>query len=564
MCDESQNPSEGFSRLLKNAKKLLINDKIDYIEISENKLIAWDRSVFLSKKTNTMNEIEEGKINIFQQFYINNVKERYEEIKKSLLYNCNNNNIDKIYLLNERIYSSSELGVDSDKIIQIVINKRMTYYDIIDYVNKNNINGYIVISNSDIFFDKTILNIKKCNVIKDKKVYCLNRFDFNNHNNNLLSLKLDLEGRPDCQDVWIYHSSYNNILNYKNIFDIELGTPGCDNKVLYLFKILGMNCYNEPELIRTYHYHRVQTRNYDFNTKRPPYPYYGIYPVLKSDYNHKDNKFNKFDFVDENLKIKNYIDFTINNNKNFIIPLISIPYSNLAFAGVLLNNNPSIINYEKIKNDLTFLKNKFFNLNNEEEIKRYSRIYLESFNICDTYCLWEPWSYNYTETNNSHYFIQKNFIKKDYLWANALNTYLNIKFNPWTLSLKNKKILIISEHNKLIEKIIDNRKNIYGIDIFPSCNFIFIDIIKNENVNFVDILKKYFTEIESKKDFFDIAFLSVEGLSNLFLPFLLEIKKSGIVLDNILYKMFGIYDEKFEKENIDIINIYKNEFWQKI
>jgi len=372
--DESLNPSGVFQNFLFNVKTFLHNDKKDYVELSNKQLVQWDRNIYLSRSTDINKTKEEsGIINLFQQFYINKIDERQNEIRKTLLYNCNNNLINKIYLLNERIYTDEELGVKSDKIKQIVIDKRMTYQDVFTFVENNNIDGYIIISNSDIFFDKSIKNIQKCQVIKDKKVYCLNRFNFNSK--NLSGLDLDLSGRPDCQDVWIYHSKFNNILFNKDIFDIELGTPGCDNKIIYLFKLLGFNCYNEPEIIKSYHFHKIMTRNYDQNTKRPNYPYYAIFPVLKHDYiDNCRNKFHylSFDINEENKKIYDYILTNINNNKKFIIPQITIPDNNLAFTGVVLSQNKNNNDFEKFKDDLKVMVDRFVNINS---LNRYSNIF---------------------------------------------------------------------------------------------------------------------------------------------------------------------------------------------
>ena len=62
-----------------------------------------------------------------------------------------NQDIDKIYLLNEKIYTHEELKVNSDKIVQENIEKRLKFSDVFNYVQENNIEGYIVIVNSDFF-----------------------------------------------------------------------------------------------------------------------------------------------------------------------------------------------------------------------------------------------------------------------------------------------------------------------------------------------------------------------------------------------------------------------------
>jgi hypothetical protein len=564
--DESLNPSGVFQNFLFNVKSFLHNDKKDYVELSNKQLIQWDRNIYLSRSTDINKTKEEpGNINLFQQFYINKIDERQNEIRKTLLYNCNNNLINNIYLLNERIYTDEELGVKSDKIKQIVIGKRMTYQDIFTFVENNNIDGYIIISNSDIFFDKSIKNIQKCQVIKDKKVYCLNRFNFNSK--NLSGLVLDLSGRPDCQDVWIYHSKFNNILFNKDIFDIELGTPGCDNKIIYLFKILGFNCYNEPEIIKSYHFHKIMTRNYDQNTKRPNYPYYAIFPVLKHDYiDNCRNKFNylSFDINEENKKIYDYILRNINNNKKFIIPQITIPDNNLAFTGVVLSQNKNNNDFEKFKEDLKVMVDRFVNINSLNDIQTYSRIYLETFHRCNTYIKWEPWGSVYSNTSQSHYFIEKNFVKNMNLWGESFYQFYNIHNNPWSISLKGKKLLIISEFNNIIREKINNREKIYGIDLYPECEFIFIDLLEEDKKLSYDILlKKIFNNINNLSDNFDVALLSCGGLSNLILSSIDDINKSGIVLNSFLEISFGIYNNDFEERHQDIIKLYKNDYWTK-
>jgi hypothetical protein len=96
---------------------------------------------------------------LFYQFFIHPNEDRYNEIKYCLLKNVQNEFVDKIYLLNERIYSDKELGVSSDKIIQIVIHKRLTYYDAFHFISKH-IHGFCCLLNADIWFDFTLCNCR--------------------------------------------------------------------------------------------------------------------------------------------------------------------------------------------------------------------------------------------------------------------------------------------------------------------------------------------------------------------------------------------------------------------
>ena len=186
----------------------------------------------ISPKTK-LSEHYPGNILLVQQFYLDSNANRHADNKRCLLNNVRNNFIDKIILLNERLYSDNELGVTSNKIQQIIIKSRLSFKNVFEWTQLNNIDGYIVLANTDIFFDNTIDNIRKSNLHKEKKVFSLLRYEYTNNDLN----KCKLFGpRPDSQDSWIWHT--NNKLTNKqlNILDIQLGVPGCDNKIIYILK----------------------------------------------------------------------------------------------------------------------------------------------------------------------------------------------------------------------------------------------------------------------------------------------------------------------------------------
>ena len=97
------------------------------------------------------------------------------------------------------------LGVKSDKIEQVVIGERLTYKDVFDYVSDNNIKGYIVLANMDIFFDKTLSNVMNTNISKKRQVFCQLRFEYES------GVELDkcpiFGPAPDAQDTWIWHTN---------------------------------------------------------------------------------------------------------------------------------------------------------------------------------------------------------------------------------------------------------------------------------------------------------------------------------------------------------------------
>lgn len=223
---------------------------------------------------------------LVQQFFIHKIKERFNEIKYCLKENIQLNLFEKIILLNEKIYSKEELGLNDQemtKILQLNINKRLKYSHVFEEIQKLKIKGYIVLSNSDIFFDKSIKNLRRSCLSESKVIYALLRFEFNGEK-KLGYCKLFTFGenhpqhklpRYDSQDTWIYHTSQLNInQTFLEKMDILLGMPGCDNAITMRFSEFNYICINTPWNIKTYHNHRTQIRNYNIcDVIQKPYLY---------------------------------------------------------------------------------------------------------------------------------------------------------------------------------------------------------------------------------------------------------------------------------------------------
>ena len=194
------------------------------------------------KKYDKLNNINynENNIYLFNQFFIHEHTERYDEIKFCLKKNIELGLFTKIILLNERIYTNQELGLSQEEMLmieQIDISKRLKFNDCFSEINKLQLKGYFVISNSDIFFDKTIINLRKSCLSKIKSMYMLLRFEYLKEK-NLDNCKLysDNNNIPQdtSQDTWIYHSNFkpdNKVINNCNF---SFGRPGCDNKIAYV------------------------------------------------------------------------------------------------------------------------------------------------------------------------------------------------------------------------------------------------------------------------------------------------------------------------------------------
>jgi len=214
--------------------------------------------------------INKNNIYLIQQFFIHPDKKRQQEILYCLKQNANNKHISTIYLLNEKIYTQKELGLNDDeikKIQQINIGNRMLYSDVFTYVNKLKLFGYIVFSNSDIFFDNTITNCKKVGLKEKKHICTLLRYEYNLfYGNDLNKSKLYTYTRnltADAQDTWIYHTDNKLNSNILSSLNFNFGVPGCDNHFAYLINSCGYKCLNIPWTIKTYHLHTTQIRNYN-------------------------------------------------------------------------------------------------------------------------------------------------------------------------------------------------------------------------------------------------------------------------------------------------------------
>lgn len=229
-------------------------------------------------------------IYLVQQFFIHSNKERYKEIKYCLKQNIQLPFFEKIILLNEKIYSKEELGLNDQemtKILQIDINKRLKYSHVFEEIQRLNLQGYITLSNSDIFFDKSIENIRRSCLSTTKSIYALLRFEFKGEK-KLGYCKLFTFGenhphagipRYDSQDTWIYHTSQINAnQSFLEKMDILLGMPGCDNVVTMRLSEMKFNCFNVPWNVKSYHNHRTQIRNYGIKDVLPK-PYLYLKPI---------------------------------------------------------------------------------------------------------------------------------------------------------------------------------------------------------------------------------------------------------------------------------------------
>jgi hypothetical protein len=202
-------------------------------------------------------------------------KEREEEINRCLLKNYQNKYIEKIYLLNDKIYDICINNSDK-KIEQIIVsndeNYKLTYYDSIKFINEKLRNRICILSNSDIYFNNSLSKINNENI--NNNFMALLRYDEDKDYRKNLFKRYD-EARDDSQDCWIFKSPLN--INIDNL-TFSFGTLGCDSIFAsYVAMDSDLNIINPCYDIITTHVHNTEYRTYSLDDR-----IHGKYCLIKA------------------------------------------------------------------------------------------------------------------------------------------------------------------------------------------------------------------------------------------------------------------------------------------
>jgi hypothetical protein len=71
---------------------------------------------------------------------------------------------------------------ENKKIVQTNIHRRIMFKDVFKYIRENNIEGYLVFVNIDIFFDESIGNLITSQLDEKKEMFALLRYEYNGNN----------------------------------------------------------------------------------------------------------------------------------------------------------------------------------------------------------------------------------------------------------------------------------------------------------------------------------------------------------------------------------------------
>lgn len=544
---------------------------------------------------------EHSDIHILSQFFINSNELRQLEITKCLRNNVDNPHITHIHLLNERIYTTEELGVDSPKIIQYDnLGKRVTFKHIIDYIHDTKILGYFVFTNIDIIFDETLANLRVSTIhesectrlqgsewkgtrvegrVPKREMFALLRYEYNAE--DITKSKI-FGPHFDSQDTWIFHSNNFIDASQTSVFDIEFGRPGCDNKIVYLMNILGFTLINDPDFIKTYHFHTSSERNHiksdivpgrygaiiTKNFSDNPGSYVHTMKILRD--SDSPNGFSKIGFND-NLRLGEYIASKIEKNDNFIImKMAEIENSVAYFARMRKHDGIPLTELSSYVKCLpSYLKRlRGIKISSTESLIKFSQATMSAFSKCEMLGLYESWGYEYVEFSESHkYFIDTYAKTRKNIWMRAFDVYNYIHDSPWTLALRGKRVLIISSFAESIREKIPIRKEIYGIDLLPECEVTAIlppqTQLGNPSQEFDIELNIFFKSLDDIRDTYDYALVSAGGYSAIICDYIFRGGKSSIYVGASLQMMFGIKGGRWDKYSSDIIKLYENDSWSR-
>jgi len=448
----------------------------------------------------------------------------------------------------------------------------MKYIDILRYVKKRKLNGYIVFTNSDIFLDNTINNIRRTDFHTKKNFMALLRYDYNPKSK---SAKI-FGPRFDSQDAWIIHTDHLPSDENMILFDFLNGKPGCDNKLIYIAKMLDYNIYNVPKLIKIHHVQKSKERDYikgyqNNLIKRPhiylePFGYSTKQSGIKSYLNvfKMNDDIEKMNY-DDNMRLYNFISTSVFNEKKFYIPAIEGPESFWSYVVASILTNKEKVSSEEL---LKFLKDtEMSNLYFNKDLNlgaSYAELYLASIQNAELYSWYNVYDSN-TRSLGPAFDFYKNKYKKFTIWREVFNIgNFALHEHNWCKALSHLKILVITP---LSEEITNERRNpnnfFKGNKIFNETIFTFMEykIGPIEGKNVLDVANIYLNNI-AKIDF-DVALLDCQGLGNILAHSIYtNLNKSAINVGSNLPLLFGYYTTHYKKQNPDVAKLFINKKWK--
>ena len=169
---------------------------------------------------------------------------RSAEIETCLRRNLENPRISRITVLDEG--AGWDL-LQHPKVRRIPTRARPRFADFLPHLEANATN---VISNNDIHFDDSLRRLPWLR-LGENDLLALTRREPDG--------SLFREAAADSQDTWIFRGRPAVLAQC----DFFLGTPGCDNRLIYLFEDAGYRTLNPSKVLHCWHLHASPLRAYD-------------------------------------------------------------------------------------------------------------------------------------------------------------------------------------------------------------------------------------------------------------------------------------------------------------
>lgn len=249
------------------SKEFLLNKfnenlKIDITDFSKMN----NNSSYVQYKPNFIKRedlFENNKFILITFLYNEKNLDRINEYKKCIEKNLSHKSINKLHVIYD-VSNDDKKNIllnflKSKKIKISYLKDRPTIGYIIKLVNKKYPNSKIILSNADIYFNKTLELLNDYDL--SKKFITLTRYDLQKDG----SLKIRNDGgnffNGITQDAWIFKTPIPNFYDQS----IKVGLVGCEMLINYQAKKAGLDVINPCLSIQCCHLHQCNIRHYNTN-----------------------------------------------------------------------------------------------------------------------------------------------------------------------------------------------------------------------------------------------------------------------------------------------------------
>jgi len=562
-----------------------------------------------------------NKDNITLIYQYDNVKDpiKRRNQRYNLRLNVENEFISKIILLNKKIFTGDELGIDSKKIKQVKLGKKVTYKDVFNQVHGDGLKGYVIISNSNTFFDKSIENIYHSGMADNKLAHAPLNYIYSGDKR---LAKCKMFPRADHNPVIIYHSNFNVEKKMRKAFNIEIDIRNNNYscKMLYLLNAAGYDMVNDPYFIRNYMNCNVkQIKNEaksspdnsdsddnldEFDAEEYDDDKTILYDEIKSPFMYLIPAVKKQDEtasypLSQYLEIekKSFKDYTLdgklfnNDSKEFNDMLYDSIKNDTPLMALTMNKHSidilyhiSEINESQLNEDefagkiamsnfaksITELNNGGININTEEEVQLYSKIFIQILQVSSVVFNYTVGMDVFNNSMKSHLHILKtlNGAGKKIMDRSTISPINKHNNTSWAEIVKNKKILILSNHQEELNNQREKFKDIYENNYFENCEFITCNLPNHKKDDGVDLnqyLSAYFNfiteQLGEKINEIDMILIGDTPHNIFILNYFYKHGKIVLDVGEYLELFFGIYTEETLEKYGDYINLYKNKNW---